>query len=73
MIDTSVVRVHQHGSYIAGNKEEHIGRSRGGGCGGGMGRLLPLGVVVRWGNVLTHPYLGAVSGRAAYRAAMLAL
>jgi hypothetical protein len=38
-----------------------------------MGRLLPLGVVVRWGNVLTHPYLGAVSGRAAYRAAMLAL
>ena len=33
----------------------------------------PLGVVVRWGNVLTHPYLGAASGRAAYRAAMLAL
>ena len=30
MIDTSVVRVHQHGSCIAGSKEQHIGRSRGG-------------------------------------------
>jgi transposase len=30
MIDTSVVRVHQHGSCIAGNKEQHMGRSRGG-------------------------------------------
>jgi transposase len=30
MIDTSVVRVHQHGSCIAGNAEQHIGRSRGG-------------------------------------------
>jgi transposase len=25
MIDTSVVRVHQHGSCIAGNKEQHMG------------------------------------------------
>ena len=30
MIDTSVVRVHQHGAYIAGNSEQHMGRSRGG-------------------------------------------
>jgi transposase len=30
MIDTSVVRVHQHGSCIAGNREQLIGRSRGG-------------------------------------------
>ena len=29
MIDTSVVRVHQHGSCIAGNAEQHMGRSRG--------------------------------------------
>lgn len=30
MIDTSVVRRHQHGSCIAGNREQHMGRSRGG-------------------------------------------
>ena len=30
MIDASVVRVHQHGSCIAGNAEQHMGRSRGG-------------------------------------------
>ena len=30
MIDTSIVRVHQHGSCIAGNSEQHMGRSRGG-------------------------------------------
>jgi transposase len=30
MIDTSVVRVHQHGSCIAGNREQDMGRSRGG-------------------------------------------
>jgi hypothetical protein len=30
MIDTSVVRVHQHGSCITGNREQHMGRSRGG-------------------------------------------
>jgi hypothetical protein len=30
MIDASVVRVHQHGACIAGNREQHIGRSRGG-------------------------------------------
>ena len=30
MVDTSVVRVHQHGSCIAGNREQHMGRSRGG-------------------------------------------
>ena len=29
MIDTSVVRVHQHGACIAGNSEQHMGRSRG--------------------------------------------
>src|SRR5947208_4830577 len=27
MIDTSVVRVHQHGSCIAGSREQHMGRS----------------------------------------------
>ena len=30
MIDTSVVRVHQHGASIADNAEQHVGRSRGG-------------------------------------------
>jgi hypothetical protein len=30
MIDTSVVRVHQHGACIAGNSAQHMGRSRGG-------------------------------------------
>ena len=30
MIDTSVVRVHQRGACIAGNREQHVGRSRGG-------------------------------------------
>ena len=30
MIDTSVVRVHQHGACTAGNREQHMGRSRGG-------------------------------------------
>jgi transposase len=30
MIDTSVVRRHRHGSCIAGNREQHMGRSRGG-------------------------------------------
>ena len=30
MIDASVVPVHQHGACIAGNREQHIGRSRGG-------------------------------------------
>jgi transposase len=30
MIDTSVVRVHQHGACIAGNSDQHMGRSRGG-------------------------------------------
>ena len=30
MIDTSVVRVHQHGACFAGNREQHMGRSRGG-------------------------------------------
>jgi transposase len=30
MIDTSVVRVHQHGACIAENHERHMGRSRGG-------------------------------------------
>ena len=30
MIDTSIVRVHQHGACIAGNKEQSMGRSRGG-------------------------------------------
>src|SRR5262245_39702368 len=28
MIDTSVVRVHQHASCIAGNRAQHMGRSR---------------------------------------------
>jgi len=27
--DTSVVRVHQHGASVAGNREQHMGRSRG--------------------------------------------
>jgi len=30
MIDTSVVRVHQHGACIAGNREQQMGHSRGG-------------------------------------------
>ena len=30
MIDTSIVRVHQHGASIANNSGQHIGRSRGG-------------------------------------------
>jgi transposase len=30
MIETSVVRVHQHGARIAGSREQHMGRSRGG-------------------------------------------
>jgi len=30
MIDTSVVRVHQHGACIARSSEQHMGRSRGG-------------------------------------------
>ena len=30
MIDTSIVRVHQHGACIAGNNQQHMGRSRGG-------------------------------------------
>ena len=30
MIDTSVVRVHQHGASIAGNRAQQMGRSRGG-------------------------------------------
>ena len=30
MIDTSVVRVHQHGACVADNKQQHTGRSRGG-------------------------------------------
>ena len=30
MIDTSIVRVHQHGACVANNRGQHIGRSRGG-------------------------------------------
>src|SRR4029077_5174060 len=30
MIDTSVVRVHQHGACVADHKQQHMGRSRGG-------------------------------------------
>ena len=30
MIDTSIIRVHQHGACIANNSGQHIGRSRGG-------------------------------------------
>jgi transposase len=30
MIDTSIVRVHQHGACIARNKRQYMGRSRGG-------------------------------------------
>ena len=30
MIDTSIVRVHQHGACIAGNREQLMGRPRGG-------------------------------------------
>ena len=30
MIDTSVIRVHQQGACIAGNSQQHMGRSRGG-------------------------------------------
>ena len=30
MIDTSIVRVHQHGARMAGNRKQQMGRSRGG-------------------------------------------
>jgi hypothetical protein len=30
MIDTSIVRVHQHGACIADNNQQDVGRSRGG-------------------------------------------
>ncbi len=30
MIDTSIVRVHQHGACIGRNREQSVGRSRGG-------------------------------------------
>ena len=30
MIDTSIVRVHQHAACIAGNRSQSMGRSRGG-------------------------------------------
>jgi transposase len=30
MIDTSIIRVHQHGACIANNSGQHVGRSRGG-------------------------------------------
>jgi hypothetical protein len=30
MIDTSIVRVHQHGACVADNNQEDVGRSRGG-------------------------------------------
>jgi DDE family transposase len=30
MIDTSIVRVHQHGACIIGNRTQSMGRSRGG-------------------------------------------
>ena len=30
MVDTSIVRVHQHSAYIAGNRTQHMRRSRGG-------------------------------------------
>jgi IS5 family transposase len=30
MIDTSIIRVHQHAACIAGNKRQSMGRSRGG-------------------------------------------
>jgi transposase len=30
MIDTSIVRVHQHGACIGGNRDQQMGRSRGG-------------------------------------------
>ena len=46
MIDTSVVRVHQHGACIAGNREQHMGRSRGGltsKISRGRGRRWPAG------------------------------
>jgi hypothetical protein len=33
MIDTSVVRVHQHGACIAGNREQHMGRDQQDPCG----------------------------------------
>jgi len=42
MIDTSVVRVHQHGSCIAGNREQHMGRSRGGLTGVNLASWTPM-------------------------------
>ena len=42
MIDTSVVRVHQHGACIADNNHQDMGRSRGGLTSGG-GHQWPAG------------------------------
>jgi len=55
MIDTSIVRVHQHGSCIAGNKEQHMGRSRG-------GLTSKIHVVVDTNGLPVH--LGLTSGEA---------
>jgi transposase len=55
MIDTSVVRVHQHGSCITENKEQHMGRSRG-------GLTSKIHVVVDTNGLPVH--LGLTSGEA---------
>ena len=52
MIDTSVVRGHQHGACIAGNREEHMGRSRGGLTARFTLSWTPLACLCNWAS---HP------------------
>src|SRR6185312_13018124 len=49
MIDTSVVRVHQHGACITGNRRQSMGRSRGGLTGvlGRIRRSTTYGILAR--------------------------
>jgi len=56
MIDTSIVRVHQHGACIARNKGQSMGRSRGGGLTGKIRAVVDT-------NGL--PVRGTFSGRSA--------
>ncbi len=56
MIDTSIVRVHQHGACIARNKGQSMGRSRGGGLTGKIHAVVDT-------NGL--PVRGTFSGRSA--------
>jgi transposase len=52
IIDTSVVRVHQHGACVADNKQQHMGRSRGGLSGSGQQASLSM---PSWSAKADHP------------------